>query len=159
MIEATPKGPPPNAGGDKSVSAVLGEIVWLLTQSPIHRQLFMSDLEWFCMPPILLQQFRIFNGPQGPAAVAFWAFVSEATEARLMSEGHAKLRPAEWKGGDLPWLIELVAPFGGVDEILHDLGAGVLAGRPFRFHRTGADGRRELMVFDGETKAFGGAPP
>lgn len=67
----------------KTVAQMLGEITWLMTQSPIHKQLFIGDLEWFAMPAILVEQFRIFYGPNSPAAVALWAMVSEDTEERL----------------------------------------------------------------------------
>lgn len=137
----------------KTVSQVLGEITWLLTQSPIHKQLFVGDLEWFVMPAILLEQFRVFYGPlpadapagatPTPAAVAIWAFVSAETEARLEAGAH-KLRIDEWTGGDRPWLIELIAPFGGNDEILADLAANVFAARPFKFHMAGPDGKRRV---------------
>ncbi len=136
-----PQTPAPQASPPKTVSHVLGEIVWLMSQSPVHKQLFISDLEWFCMPAILLEQFRIFNGPNAPAAVAFWAQVSEETENRLIAGG-GRLRPDEWKGGDRLWLIELVAPFGAQDEILADLKTSVFAGKSFRFHRAAQDGRR-----------------
>lgn len=130
----------------KTVSQVLGEITWLLTQSPLHKQLFIGDLEWFAMPAILLEQFRIWNGPSSPAAVAFWAFVSEETEARLEGGAH-KLRADEWQAGDRLWLIELVSPFGGVDEILADLSASVFPGRPFKFHNVGPDGQRRVSTY------------
>lgn len=137
-------GPAPQP--QKTVSQVLGEITWLMTQSPLHKQLFIGDLEWFAMPAILLEQFRIWNGPNSPAAVAFWAFVSEETEARLEAGAH-KLRADEWKAGDKPWLIELVAPFGGVDEILADFSVSVMQGAPFKFHNVGPDGQRRVSVY------------
>jgi cytolysin-activating lysine-acyltransferase len=130
----------------KTVSQVLGEITWLLTQSPLHKQLFIGDLEWFAMPAILLEQFRIWNGLSSPAAVAFWAFVSDETQERLVAGAH-KLRPDEWKGGENLWLIELVAPFGATDEILGDLSASVFEGRPFKFHNIGPDGQRRTSVY------------
>lgn len=149
--------PPPAAGAvgtGKTVAQMLGEIVWLMTQSPVHKQLFIGDLEWFAMPAVLLEQFRIFYGPpqaEGatpvPAAVALWAMVSEETEQRLEAGAH-KLRPDEWRGGDRPWLIELVAPFGAQEEILKDLSASVFHGKPFKFHHATADGRRTVGTFD-----------
>lgn len=39
---------------------MLGEIVWLMSQSSLHKQFFVSDLEWFVMTPVLLQQFRTY---------------------------------------------------------------------------------------------------
>jgi cytolysin-activating lysine-acyltransferase len=134
------------AAPQKTVSQVLGEITWLLTQSPLHKQLFIGDLEWFAMPAILLEQFRIWNGPNSPAAVAFWALVSDETQERLEGGAH-KLRPDEWNGGQNLWLIELVAPFGATEEILADLSANVFAGAPFRFHTVSPDGQRQVSVY------------
>jgi cytolysin-activating lysine-acyltransferase len=131
----------------KTVAQMLGEIVWLMSQSPVHKQLFIGDLEWFCMPAILLEQFRIFYGPQTPAAVALWASVSDDTQARLLAGGY-KLRPDEWKNGDNMWLIELVAPFGAQDEIMNDLKTSVFGGKAFRFHNLNAQGQRVVTTVE-----------
>ena len=32
-----------------------------------------------------------------------------------------KLAPADWKSGDRLWLIDLVVPFGGTEEVLKEL--------------------------------------
>jgi cytolysin-activating lysine-acyltransferase len=135
------------AAAPKTVAQMLGEITWLMTQSPIHKQLFIGDLEWFAMPAVLLEQFRIFYGPNSPAAVALWAMVSEETETRLKDGAH-KLRADEWKGGDRPWLIELVAPFGGQEEILADLSASVFGGKPFSFHTVTPEGQRVVKTYE-----------
>src|SRR5262249_11944001 len=50
---------PAPAGAAKKTSEVLGEIVWLMSQSPLHKQLFISDLERLVMTPMLLQRFRL----------------------------------------------------------------------------------------------------
>jgi cytolysin-activating lysine-acyltransferase len=131
---------------------MLGEIVWLMTQSPIHKQLFLSDLEWFCMPAILLEQFRVFYGPQSPAAVALWASVSDDTQARLQAGGY-KLRPDEWRNGENLWLIELIAPFGAQDEIMADLKTSIFAGKAFKFHRVTPEGKREVATVEPENAA------
>lgn len=138
---------PKGAAPQKTVAQVLGEITWLMTQSSLHKQLFIGDLEWFAMPAILLEQFRIWNGPNSPAAVALWATVSAETEARLESGG-IKLRADEWQNGDRRWLIELVAPFGATDEILADLSASVFDGQPFKFHNLDATGARVVSIYE-----------
>jgi len=33
-------------GHAKTTAAVLGEIVWLMSQSRLHKQFFIQDLEW-----------------------------------------------------------------------------------------------------------------
>src|SRR5262245_21689708 len=70
-------------GAAKKVSEVLGEIVWLMSQSPLHKQFFISDLEWLVMAPVLLQQFRLFYDRDKPIGVAFWATVNAEVEVRL----------------------------------------------------------------------------
>ena len=132
--------------GQKTVSQVLGEITWLLTQSPIHKQLFIADLGWFVMPPVLLEQVRIFNGPQHPVGVALWATASEDTENRLISGAH-KLRADEWKNGERLWLIELIAPFGEQEEIMADFSANIFPNRVFKYHRVTPQGTREVSEY------------
>lgn len=130
----------------KTVSQMLGEITWLLTQSPVHRQLFLGDMEWFVMPPLLLEQYRLFYGPDRPVGVALYARVSAESDARLQ-QGGVKLRPDEWKSGPHPWLIELVAPFGGQQEMLADLASGIFPGTGFNYHRVDTDGKRVVAQF------------
>jgi len=74
---------PAPVGAAKKTSEVLGEIVWLMSQSPLHKQFFVSDLEWFVMTPMLLQQFRLFHDKDKPIGVVFWATVNEEVETRL----------------------------------------------------------------------------
>lgn len=127
--------PPP-----KTVSHVLGEITWLLSQSQIHKNLFISDLEWAVMPAILLEQFRIYPGAdQRPAGLVLWGMVSDETEERLRNH-QVKLAPHEWKGGSNAWLIEMVAPFGGQEEMLADMAATIFDGKPFKYQKTGPNG-------------------
>lgn len=87
---------------------VLGQIAWLMMSSPLHKHLFIADLEWLAAPPLMLKQFRIFRHNKVPIGYASWAFVSEAAEQRLMS-GACRLQPAEWNAGDRIWLMDLVA--------------------------------------------------
>jgi cytolysin-activating lysine-acyltransferase len=136
---------PAPAGAAKKVSEVLGEIVWLMSQSALHKQFFISDLEWFVMTPIMLQQFRLFYDKDKPIGVAFWATVSAEVEERLAA-GTSRLRPQDWKSGDRLWVVEVVAPFGGAEEMVKDLKAKVFAGRELKFLAVGEKGRelREL---------------
>jgi hypothetical protein len=95
----TPFTHPAPQGSAKKVSEVLGEIAWLMSQSPIHKQFFISDLEWFVMTPVLLQQFRLFYDKDKPIGVVFWAFANQEV-AEMLARGTTKLRPQDWKSGD-----------------------------------------------------------
>lgn len=126
----------------RTVAEMLGEVTWLMTQSPRHKTFFLSDLEWMAMTPILLNQFRVFYGPDRPIGVAFWAFVDAEVEARL-AQGSAKLRPQDWKSGDRLWVVDIVSPFGGHEEMLQDLKANVFADRTIKYLAFG-DGKTEV---------------
>ncbi|MFN3231365.1 MAG: toxin-activating lysine-acyltransferase [Alphaproteobacteria bacterium] len=166
-----------------TVASTLGEIVWLMSQSPTHKHFAISDLEWMIMPPVLLRQFKIFRSESGqPIGLALWAYLSKESEEKLEA-GSTRLRPDEWnatgklqkimsgqaddpltseaglaadrkekaaqtspapggegqgetqqsvrpeeraeagvsKDGTRLWLVDLIAPFGGQEEMLKDL--------------------------------------
>ena len=112
---APPQAQPPEIG-PKTVAAVLGEIIWLMTQSPRHKMLPLADLEWMVMPPVLLKQFRIYYSGDRPVGVVLWALVDDAVGKRLHA-GEKRLAPAEWKCGTHRRIVEIIAPFGGEEEM------------------------------------------
>jgi cytolysin-activating lysine-acyltransferase len=112
----TQAAPPP-----KTVSQVLGEITWLMTQSPRHKAIPLGDLEWLVMPAILLQQFRIFYKGEQPVGVAFWALADEIVAKRI-DAGDVRLTPAEWKSGANRKVVDVIAPFGGESEMRGQVG-------------------------------------
>ena len=107
--------PPP-----KTVSQLLGEITWLMTQSPRHKPIPLGDLEWLIMPAILLKQFRMFYKGEQPVGVAVWALVDDFVAKRI-DAGDKRLTAVEWKSGPQLRIIELVAPFGGEGEMREQL--------------------------------------
>ena len=138
-----------------TVSHVLGELTWVLSQSPAHKHFAIGDLEWLVMPAILLEQFRVFHGDKHPLGFALWAYLSEEAETRMTtavaSGGGARLRPGDWKSGDRLWLIELVAPFATPDNklteaMIADLVRNVFGDKKFKFHSTDlTTGKREVQ--------------
>jgi cytolysin-activating lysine-acyltransferase len=166
-------GVPPPPGTPRTIAEALGQVVWLLSQSPLHRETKIKDLDWSFMPPILHEQFRIFRfGPlpglenvdpktfapagitkegleQLPLGVAIWAKLSEAAEAKL--EKSERLTLEEWKSGDRVWLVELISPFATKDNklseaMLLDLMQGPFKQTAFNLHRTDpATGRRDKI--------------
>ena len=109
---ATPSQPGP--------TEVLGQVVWLMMQSPSHKHLFMNDLEWLVVPPLLARQFRLFRQKGMPVGFASWAYLNDEADER-MSNGTRKLQPGEWKSGEHLWLLDIIAPFGGSDRFVNEL--------------------------------------
>lgn len=159
-----------------TIAAALGEIVWLFSQSALHRQLKIERLEAAVMPALLTEQFRIFrfgplpqlegvpaaDFPAGlskgglehmPLGVALWAELSEAAEAKLNEAMPLSLD--EWKSGDRLWLLELISPFGNAENKLTermfaDLLAGPFRNRDFSLHRTDPrTGEKVALQFKG----------
>lgn len=119
-------------GPRDDMTRLLGQIVTLIGQSPGHRHVFVSDLEWMVLPALMARQARIWrrqteNGAV-PVIYASWAMVDEAVEARLR-QGQLRLKPSEWRCGDRAWLIDMVAPFGGTDAALVELADNVFPGK------------------------------
>ena len=138
-----------------TIASLLGDIVWLLMQSPTHKFNFMIDLEWMVIPPLMLNQFRIFRGDNKPVGVAFWAYLKPESVERI-NLGVGKLRPDEWADPKAYlhnrnemmklilinseserelWLVDLIAPFGHGEKMLDDLCSTVMAHKTFRFHK------------------------
>lgn len=161
-----------HTGAPRTVAEALGQITWLLSQSPLHREMKLKDMEWSFMPAILNEQFRIFRfGPlpgaenidpaafgliglskegfeQMPLGVAIWAKLSEAAEKKL--ESGQRLDPADWRSGDRIWLLEMISPFATAENklseaMLLDLMQGPFKDTPFSLHRTDPSGRRDAV--------------
>lgn len=165
---ATMKTSATGANQNKTMGNMLGEIVWLMTQSNGHKHFALSDLEWMVMPALLLEQYRIFRNGTQPLGVALWAYLSPEAEEKLET-GAGRLRPDEWAinmkldakkgamhdaGGSL-WLVDLIAPFHTPDnkmaeKMLADLVQGPFKGKKFKFHQTDPKtGKRKVMELGG----------
>jgi cytolysin-activating lysine-acyltransferase len=154
-------GPPAGAKtGPITVSHLLGEMAWLLTQSPLHRALTIGDLEWLVMPALIHRQFYIFREGDRPVGLALWAKCDAAAEAKLdkgMIEPENRLTLEEWVSGDRLWLVDLIAPFASQEnkqrEIMFaDLVSGPLKNQAFKFHQTDPQtGKRSVKTVDADT--------
>jgi cytolysin-activating lysine-acyltransferase len=151
--------PSPEGAPKPTVSHMLGELTWLMSQSPTHKHFTIGDLEWLVMPAVLLEQFRVFHGDKHPLGFALWAYLSEDAEKKLndavMAGQGARLRPDEWKSGGRLWLVDLVAPFATPENklneaMLADLIENVFKGEKIKLHLTDpVTGKREMKEIGG----------
>ncbi len=121
-------------------SPLAGPIVWLYMHSSVHKHAFITDLEWMVMPPLVLNQYKLYMKDDAPLAFASWASVDEEVEKRLLS-GRIRLAPKDWKSGDRLWLIDLIAPFGGGKDVIKDLRENVFPSRTIKQLMPDADGK------------------
>lgn len=158
--KAPAKTPPP------TLAHTLGEIVWLMTRSPLHKHLKIGDLEWLLMPAILLNQFRLFRAGEQVVGLALWAYLTPDQALEMGKSG--KVKPEDWRHGTdvlqvvkdqqagkkvaLPepilkdgevelWLVDFVVPFATAENKLAqacmaDLIRGPLKGKKLKMHKT-----------------------
>ena len=146
-------------GSAPTVSHILGEMAWLLTQSPLHRAMQIGDIEWLCMPALLKRQFYLFRDGERPVGLALWAKCGPEAEAKLdrgMIEPENRLTLEEWDSGERVWLVDLIAPFASNENrqreiMIADLISGPLKGMEFRFHQTEpATGERKVQTVEAD---------
>lgn len=137
-VEKMAAGAPAQQGSIEKMTLV-GCAAFLMMNTPTHKHVFISDLEWCVIPPIALGQFHLWRRQGVPVGFASWAFLSEAAEARVRS-GSLRLAPDDWNSGDRLWLIDFLMPFGGQQEGMMDLRNRVLAGKKVMTVQRSPDG-------------------
>ena len=125
---------------------MLGPALWLYARDARKKFTFIADQDWLVMPPLVLDQCKLYMKGEVPWAFCTWAYVSDEVNARLGSH-IPKIAPHEWKSGNHLWLIDVVAPFGGLDEIVADLAQSNLAGQAFKALMPKPDGGVEVREY------------
>lgn len=108
---------------------LLGPALWLYARDAQRRFTFVADIDWRLMPPLVLDQCRLFSKSDMPWSFVTWAFVGDAADQRLRSAAPV-IAPHEWKGGEHPWLIDVVAPFGDAEAVAREVAGAIAPGRP-----------------------------
>jgi cytolysin-activating lysine-acyltransferase len=122
----------------KLFAASIGDVVVVFSRSPAHKHYSLADIEWTVLPPVSAGQFYVVEaadkerGFRAPIAVVTWALVSEEVDARLRQEGgqRLRLRPDQWKCGEIAWIIDAVGREQGLDAALQWLKRGQFKDRP-----------------------------
>ena len=100
--------------------AVIGNVVWLMTQSPHHRHLFLEDITSLVVGPVALGQYRIWRENGVPVGYASWATLDAEAEKRVRADVKS-LKAEDWNSGDQLWLMDVIAPFGAHEKIVAEL--------------------------------------
>jgi cytolysin-activating lysine-acyltransferase len=110
---------------------MLGPVAWLMMQQGATRHAFLSELEWRVLPPLVLEQAKLYMKDTMPIAFVSWAKLSADAAERFRQPPH-RLGPADWMSGDQVWIVDLVAPFGNAAEVLKDLRENVFPSATLR---------------------------
>jgi len=106
---------------------MLGPVTWLMMAGAATRHTLLSELEWRVMPPLMLGQAKLYLREETPVAFASWARLSAAAAERYRMAPH-HLAPTDWNSGEQLWLVDVLVPYGGAQDVLKDLRENALAG-------------------------------
>ena len=109
----------------------LGYMVSLSSHSPQHHDYSVYDIGRLYWPPLTLNQCRVFMASEYPDgflsprddwAIGFvtWALMSPNSIEAYVT-GNRKLTPDDFHSGAELWVIDMIAPFGGVQRMVRDI--------------------------------------
>ncbi len=102
--------------------ADLGAMAYLASLNKYHATLTLPQAMAQFEVPLRLKQYRIFRSGGFARGFITWAGLHDAAERRFALD-HMPLEPQHWNGGTSKWVIDLVAPFGHVQQMLSQLQA------------------------------------
>jgi hemolysin-activating ACP:hemolysin acyltransferase len=108
--------------------ADVGAMFFLMSLSPYHRPRATAQAIASLEPPLRLGQYHIFRTDGYPRAFVTWAGLDVATE-RQFAVDHLPLRPEQWNIGTSKWVVDLVAPFGHIEQVIRQLAKSEKANR------------------------------
>lgn len=87
--------------------------------SHAHGRRSVADLNNWIMPAIQMRQIMFaFDRAGAPLAYWTWAYLAHDAEARLIADPNGRLHESEWNEAERLWVMEFVAPFGYVADII-----------------------------------------
>ncbi len=117
-----------------------------MMQQSATRHTLLSELEWRVMPPLMLDQAKLYMRDKAPLAYVSWACLSEDAAKRYQQAPH-HLMPSDWKSGEQVWIVDLCTPFGGGQEVIKDLRENVFKGKEIHQFTLDGDGQVKAMTW------------
>lgn len=107
---------------------LLGPVTWLMMQQAATRHTLISELEWRVLPALLRDQAKLYLKDEAPVAFVSWARLSAEVAQRYQNAPH-QLVMSDWSSGDHVWLVDVLTPFGGAQDVLKDVREKVFPGQ------------------------------
>ncbi len=126
---------------------MLGEVVWLMAHSSLHRGWPVDSIMQWIIPALLHKQYRLYHKRGRPVAYVAWASLSKEVEEAYVLNPRS-LQPKDWVSGERRWVIDWIAPFGDSAAVIRDLREGMFrdeVGRALRV-KPGSDEMRIVYL-------------
>ena len=144
----------------KQMAAAFGEVVSLLMRSGSDKHHSLADLEWLVVPAIARGQYALAEaqsketGATAPVGAVLWALVSQEVDKRLSDiSAPVRLRPDEWRSGDIPWIVLATGDLKILGGLIQQLTHKAFNERAPRMRVRGADGKISVGQLEVRQKA------
>ncbi len=127
-----------------AVLADFGAMIYLAALTRYHSRRSLQDIFLSFEPALRLGQYKLLYSNGFPRAFITWAGLSVAAEHRFAVD-HIGLEGPDWNSGPSIWLVDLIAPFGHIDQIVPLLAKNQQANRIRTLHHN-TDGTRFRVV-------------
>ena len=107
---------PPSEFPSPEKQRIMGEFLFLTMRSNLYAGLPLAKFREAFEPAIDEKQFAIFRIGGVPRGLFTWALLTEDAERRFVN-GDGLLID-EWSAGDRFWIVDLIAPFGGIGTLM-----------------------------------------
>lgn len=106
----------------ESMYKLFGEITYLMMRSDLHLNYQIKDFVKNFLPPLDLDQFRIYKKGQTPVALLTWAYLDDETQNKYSNLNQQyDLHVMDWNKGKNLWFIDFIATDDVIKEIEYDM--------------------------------------
>ena len=99
---------------------LLGEVTALCMNSKLHNQYRIRDITNNFLPPINLDQFRIYKKGTDPIALIPWAYLDDEISDKYSNEQY-DLQLGDWNNGKNLWFIDFIVTQNTFKEVEYDI--------------------------------------
>lgn len=114
----------------------LGYAGLLMSRNPSHFALpirYINDTIFFAIANRKIHFF--FNHDGEVVGYIAWAFISDDIEEKIIKSGRFNLHLSEWDEGTSLWVVDLLAPYGHVKNVISWFRKSVSLGQRVRYFR------------------------
>ena len=121
-----------------STAEMLAHVSLLMTHSPLHKRWFVDDLFRLILPPMQLGQAVYHVENDRLLGFGSYAFMTPEKATGFLERKY-KIKPDDFRCGNIPVLVDAIAPFGHVSKITRKMRNALVEsgykGRPILFRR------------------------
>ena len=122
----------------------LERIIYILNTVPLYRKYTIYNMVNTILPAVKSNQYVIVSNKKTPLFFATWTFLSQNISDEYASQ-RKKLQAEDWNSGVIPWIVDCIAPYGGVfaemrskdSQLINTLKAAGVKGKVQYFRQKG----------------------